>query len=145
MRRPRAGFSLLEVVLALSIFFGAIAVLSQVSWNGTRAAVQSQLKAQALFRCEAKMQEVVAGVEALSDQSDVPFEDDSSWVWSLTAATTDLSGLVLVEVTVSRNGGSGLSSASQKLRRWMRDPEVLIQAAEDQAALASESGSGDAQ
>ncbi|OYW67593.1 MAG: hypothetical protein B7Z40_06520 [Bosea sp. 12-68-7] len=116
-------------------------MLSQVTWNGTRAAVQSQLKAQALFRCETKVQEVVSGIEPLSDQSDVPFEDDSAWVWSLTVLPTDIPSLILVEVTVAKNGSSALGSASLKLRRWMRDPEALIQAMEEQAALQGDQSS----
>lgn len=137
----RAAFSLLEVVLAMGIFFASLAILSQVTWNGTRAAVQSRLKAQAIFRCEAKIHELVAGVLPLSDQANVPFEDDSTWTWSVVTQPTDLPDLLLVEVTVSRESNGSLASASQTLRRWIRDPNVFIRAADEKAALEQERAS----
>jgi general secretion pathway protein I len=124
-RQHATGFTLLEVVLALTIFFGSIAVLSQINWNGTRAAVQSRLKAQATLLCESKLQEVLVGAEPLSDQSNVAFEDDSNWTWSLTSTATSLPDLIMVEVTVSRDVPGGLGSVSQSLRRWMRDPSLF--------------------
>lgn len=144
------GFSLLEVVLSLSIFFASLAVLSQISWNGTRAAVQSRLRAQAMFRCETKMQEVIAGIEPLSDQANVAFSDDGTWNWSLTtAAATNYPELLLVELSVSRQVEGGLGSVSYKLQRWIRDPEVFVAAAEAAAEAASsvttESSSGSSQ
>jgi type II secretory pathway component PulJ len=33
----RDGLTLLEIILSLSIFFGALAILSQLAWNGARA------------------------------------------------------------------------------------------------------------
>lgn len=135
-RRP--GFSLLEVVLSLAIFFGSLAILSQINWNGTRAAVQAQLSAQALMRCEAKLQEVIAGAEPLADQQNVPFDDNSEWTWSLQTAPTTFTELVVVKVTVERTSSSSLGNISLSLQRWMRDPAVLIEAAEEQAALAAE-------
>ncbi len=138
---PRCGFSLLEVVLALGIFFACVAVLSQIQWNGTRAAVQSRLKGQALLLCETKLQEVVAGIEPLSDQESVPFEDDPTWVWSLRTEATDYPELYLVEVTVAKVGETPLGTVSQGLRRWMRDPNVFIEAAEQQAQLEAEQSS----
>jgi len=137
-RADFTGFSLLEVVLSLAIFFGSMAILSQINWNGTRAAVQAQLSAQALIRCEAKLQEIVAGAETLADQQNVPFEDNSEWTWSLQTAPTTFPELLAVKVTVSRTGTSSLGNISLSLQRWMRDPEVLIEAAEEQAAIAAE-------
>lgn len=141
LRRPKtthAGFSLLEVVLSLAIFFASLAILSQINWNATRAAVQAQLNAQALMRCEAKLQEVVAGAEVLADQQNIPFDDNAEWTWSLQTAPTTFPELLAVKVTVSRTGSSSLGNVSLSLQRWMRDPEVLIEAAEEQAALAAE-------
>ena len=65
----RPGLTLLEIVLSLAIFFGALAILSQLSWNGARAAVQARLKTQAIIRCEAKLAEVLAGAETLSPKT----------------------------------------------------------------------------
>ena len=45
----RGGLTLLEILLAVAIFFGSLVVLSQLAWNGTRAAVQARLKTQAII------------------------------------------------------------------------------------------------
>ncbi|MBI1348464.1 hypothetical protein GC163_19495 [bacterium] len=133
--RHTTGFTLLEVVLSLAIFFTSMAVLSQINWNATRASVQAQLTTQALLRCEAKLQEIVAGAEPLSDQQNVPFDDNAEWTWSLQTAPTVMPELLVIRVTVSRVSDSSLGNASVSLERWMRDPEVLIEAAEEQAAI----------
>ena len=57
----RTGLTLLEIVLAIAIFFGSMAALSQLAWNGTRASVQARLKSQATIRCDAKLNEVLTG------------------------------------------------------------------------------------
>src|SRR5512134_2043342 len=69
----RRGLTLIEVLLSLGLFLGAVTVLSQLWWNGVRASVQSQLRTQAILRCESKMNEVVAGAEPLLQVTDTPF------------------------------------------------------------------------
>ncbi len=137
----RQGFTLLEVVLSMTIFFGSIAMLAQINWNATRAAVQSRMRAQAILRCESKLQEVIAGAVALSDQSNVAFEDDKTWTWSLTTGATNFPELITVEVTVSRQVEGALGSTSQTLRRWIRDPYLFEEAAAAAADAASTSSS----
>src|SRR2546425_7335081 len=46
------GLTLLEVLLSLALFLGALAVISQLWYSGVRASVQSQLRTQAVLRCE---------------------------------------------------------------------------------------------
>jgi len=133
--RRRAAFTLLEVVLALALFAGALAALSQLTWNASRAAVQGRLKTQAVILCETKLNEIIAGIEPLSDQQDVAYEDDPNWTWSLAIGQTDFPELLLLEVTVTHTGGNSLGNVSQTLRRWFRDPQVFIDAALQQAEI----------
>lgn len=135
-----SAFTLLEVVLAFAIFFGSLAILSQIQWNGTRAAVQARLSAQAMLRCEAKLQELVAGAEVLADQSDVAFEDDPTWTWSVSTTATTYAELLQVQVTVRRQTESSLGNVSESLTRWLRDPNTFLEAAEA-AEQAASSGS----
>lgn len=130
-----AAFTLLEVVLSLGLFFGALAALSQLTWNASRAAVQSRLKTQAVILCESKLNEIVAGIEPLSDQSNVAYVDDPNWTWSLVIVPTDYAELLQLEVTVSHTAGSSLGNVSQTLKRWFRDPQVYIDAAIQQAEI----------
>jgi hypothetical protein len=116
-------------VLALAIFFGALAVLSQLAWNGSRAAVQARLKTQAIIRCEAKLAEVLSGIETLQQKSRVPFPDDAGWTWSLAVTETSYPDLLQIDVSVSHSGNAKLANVEYTLRRWMRDPSLFQEAA----------------
>ena len=58
----RRGITLYEVVIALVIFSGSVAAISEAVSTGMRAAVQSRLQSQAILLAQSKMQEVIAGV-----------------------------------------------------------------------------------
>ena len=120
----RQGLTLLEVLLSLGLFLGALAALSQLWYGGVRAAVQSRLSTQAILRCESKLNEVVAGAVPLQTTGNTPFDDDSSWTWSVQVETGQHTDAVLVTVKVSHPGQSGLSSSDYQLRRLIRDPQV---------------------
>ena len=122
------GFTLFEVLLSLGLFLGALAVLSQMWYGGVRASVQSRLRTQAIFRCESKLSEVVAGAIPLQATSDTPFEDDASWTWNLQVLPGPHADLMLVVVNVAHPGQGGLSSSSHQLSRLIRDPQVWINA-----------------
>lgn len=134
----RQGMTLLEVVLALAIFFGAMAALAQLTWNGTRAALQARFKAQAVIRCETKLAELVSGVEPLQSQSNIPFPDDSAWTWSAMISPGSFPELVLIDVRVQRSASNSLGNTEFSISRWMRDPAVLTEA----ATLAAEAAEG---
>ena len=95
----RSGLTLLEIVLSLALFCGAAAALSQLAWNGSRATVQARLKTQATIRCEAKLNEILAGVEQMVAKSNVPFPDDSHWTWSQVVTPSSHAELVQLDVT----------------------------------------------
>lgn len=125
----RRGLTLLEILLALAIFFGSMTLLSQLAWSGSRAAVQARLRSQAILRCETKLAEVAAGAEKLNPQSRVPFTDNPKWTWSLVIAETMYPDLLQLDVTVAHEGGSSLGNVQYTLRRWMRDPALFQDAA----------------
>ena len=120
----RRGLTLLEVLLSLGLFLGALAALSQLWYGGVRASVQARLSTQAILRCESKLNEVVAGAVPLQTTGDTPFEDDSTWTWNLQVASGPHADALQVTVTVSHPGQSGLSSSSHQLQRLIRDPQV---------------------
>lgn len=125
----RSGLTLLEIVLSLAIFFASLAALSQLAWNGSRAAVQARLKTQATIRCETKLNEVIAGAEPMSNVSGMSFPDDPSWTWSQTVIPSSRPELVQIDLTVSHRGNSRLASMDVTLRRWARLQSVFVQAA----------------
>ena len=120
----RRGLTLLEVLLSLGLFLGALAALSQLWYGGVRASVQARLATQAILRCESKLNEVVAGAVPLQSTSDTPFDDDASWTWSLQIEVGPHADTMLATVKVSHPGQSGLSSSDHQLRRLIRDPQV---------------------
>ena len=124
----RRGLTLFEVLLSLGLFLGAVTVLSQLWWNGVRASVQSQLRTQAILRCESKMNEVVAGAVPLLQVTDTPFDDDANWTWNLQILPGPHADVVLVVVNVAHPGQGGLSAAGHQLSRLIRDPQVWTDA-----------------
>ena len=125
---PRGGFTLFEVLLSLGLFLGTLAVLSQLWYGGVRASVQSRLRTQAIFRCESKLSEVVAGAIPLEAASETPFEDDVSWTWNMQVLPGPHADVMLVVVNVAHPGQGGLSSSSHQLSRLIRDPLVWVNA-----------------
>jgi len=125
----RRGITLFEVVLALSIFMGAMAVIGQVLQNGSRAATQAQLSSDAAIRCERRMNEVLAGVLPLSSVQNAPFEDDPSWQWTLNVADAGIPYLLETEMVVDHLDSSGNINNTFRLIRLMRDPQIYEDAA----------------
>ncbi len=138
--RVRYGLTLLEVIIALGIFLASMSAISQLISNGTQASIQGRLMTQAIMRCESKMAEVIAGVEAMEAVEDVPFADDENWLWSMEVVAGPEEGLLELYVFVQYVGGSTLSNTSFSLNRFVRDPQIWVDAAlaEEEAALAAE-------
>jgi general secretion pathway protein I len=132
-RAKRSGLSLLEVVLSITIFVGAVTALSQLSTNGMTAAIQGRLNTQAILRCESKLAEVSAAIEPLEDIADQPFQDDENWTWTLATSGGPHADVLFVTVTVNYNGQSDLSSTSYSLSKLTRDPAVFEDSLEEDA------------
>jgi general secretion pathway protein I len=125
----RGGITLFEVVLALAIFIGAFAAISQILRNGGQAATRAQLTSEGALRCQSRMNEAVAGVVPLQPSQNVPFEDDPRWQWSLNVYDGPVPGLLEVETIVAHPGSRGASDIEVRLVRWIRDPDLFFEAA----------------
>jgi type II secretion system protein I len=116
----RKGFTLLEVLLSAAILAASLAALGQLISNGTAAGIRSQRQTEAALRCQSKLDEMLAGVEALRTVPETPFADDSRWLWNAEVQATSES---LRRVTVSvRNADS--TSVDFTLTRLLRVPRV---------------------
>ena len=127
----RSGLSLLEVILSLTIFVGAVSALSQLSTNGTTAAITARLETQAILRCESKLAEVAAAIEPIDEVIEESFADEEDWTWSLTSSAGSHTDTLLITVTVAFNGQSDLSSVEYSLSRLIRDPAIFEDTAEE--------------
>ena len=103
-RGPR-GFSLLEVVLALAIFFMSAAALSQLLRAGTAAATWGDRLTEATLRCESKLSEIVASPERPRSETATVSLDDEDWESEVEVAPTGVPGLLRVTATVRHVSG----------------------------------------
>lgn len=129
-RRRRAGFSLLELILALAILCGAIAMLGELSRLGMTYADYARDATQAQLLCQGKLDEIVAGVSLPEAEQDVPFdpidenEIQSEWLYSVEVAPLDEEGLTEVRVTVSQDVPAQKRPVEITLVRWMIDSSM---------------------
>jgi type II secretion system protein I len=136
----RNGLTLLEVLVALAIFLLAVVGLGTlVSYSGERAA-QIRQQAWAIQRCQSKLAEVVVGAVPLESQSEVPFDEDPEWIWSLDVQDGATTGLKNVTVRVSRSGNDR-SRTEVLLAQIIMDPALRGGAAPAASAEPSSSGS----
>jgi hypothetical protein len=124
---PRAGLTIYEVFLALTLLLGALAVLSQHIAVGRRAAVQGQLQTRAALLCETKLAEVLTGIEPMTAVSSMPIADaGEGWTWSLEVAAGPTTDLLNIAVTAAHANDRGETDASLTVRRLARDPQVFL-------------------
>ncbi|MCA9036998.1 MAG: hypothetical protein KDA91_17805 [Planctomycetaceae bacterium] len=127
----RGGITLLEVLIATVIFMSSLAVILQLLKVGQDSELMSRLQAEAIMRCEAKMAEVLCGAQELTSATDETFPDNEAsgtWKWSLESLPTSTTGLLQVTVQVKYVVGDD-AVASFRLHRYMRDPQIFIDAA----------------
>jgi type II secretion system protein I len=124
-----AGFSLLEVILALAVLGGAIAILGEAARLSLRNAEFTRDMAQAQMLCESKLSEIIAGItlpEPIERATIGRATDsgESAWLYSIETAPTDEEGLLAVRVTVTRDLPERKHPVSFSLVRWMADPNA---------------------
>jgi general secretion pathway protein I len=141
----RRGITLYEVVLALAIFSGSVAAISEGIATGTRAALQSRLQSQAILLCESKMGEIVSGALPPASAGPAPFTMEpglDGWTWLVAVRPSPRLGLMSVEVTVVCQRAGRTIDASFTLARYVRDLTAFQTDATQAAATSSSSSSG---
>ena len=146
--RARGGFSLLEILLAISILGGSLAVLSQIAEIGTSAAREARDLSICRILCQSKLSEVLLDATAgISPQSifDAPldsFDSSSTTAYNYTVEvqTAPLDGLLSVRVSVKALDSDNITAiATFSLTRWVVDPALGLEQAEaDEKAFREE-------
>jgi general secretion pathway protein I len=129
----RNGMTLFEVVLALAVFLGAFAAIGQIIDVGRQASVEGQLENEAVIRAQTKLAEIVAGVEPMTAVQSQAFEDDPDWTWGLAMAAGPHADLLQLTISVEHLRPTGTIDAGFQLHRWVRDPQLFIDAAANAA------------
>ncbi len=129
--KNKAGFSLLEVILALAILFGAIAVLGELGRLGMQNARLTQDLTRAQFLCQSKLAEIISGITPLETIQRAEFDSlyqdsDVPWVYSIETQQIDNGGLYMVRVTVEKNLPAAQRPASFSLVQWIANPILSI-------------------
>ena len=132
----RSGMSLLEVLISVAIFVASLTAIMQVLNVGQRAEVATRLQTEAILRCEAKMAEIISGIEEAVSSEGGTFEDDETGDWKWDAEVTDsgIVSLLMVTVMVEHTISEDSANAAFTLSRYMRDPQLFIDAALSETA-----------
>jgi len=131
-RSAPAGFSLLEVILALGILAGAVAALGEVARHAMESARIARDSTIAQLLCESKMAEITAGITLAEPVIDEPFDttDDPElpdWLYTIEVEPIDTeAGLSVVRVTVVKDVPTEKRPASFALTRWLLDSSAVI-------------------
>jgi len=146
--RARRGFSLLEILLALSILGGSLAVLSQIAEIGTSAAREARSLSVCRMLCQSKLSEILLNVSAgISPQRilDAPLDSfdstsTASYNYTVEVQPASLDGLLSVRVAVKALESDSITAiATFSLTRWVVDPTLALEQAEaDEKAIRDE-------
>ncbi len=147
--KKRNAFSILEVILALAILTGAMAVLGEMGRLGFRNAKSAQDLTKAQMLCESKMAEYTSGItypQAVSaaafDQIDQDPNSSTTWVYSVDMQQIDQDGLIALCVTVSQNLPAAQHPATYSITRWIVDPTIGQSSSSTQSSPTGTSTSG---
>ena len=125
-----SGITLLEVLIALAIFLGAVTVVAQIVSTGSQAAIGAQQRAEAVHRCETVLAEALAGSIPLQT-SGATFEDNPEWSWNMTVGDGPHVDLLAIEVVVVHTNQLGETDPPFTLDRWVRNPELFLETTTD--------------
>jgi len=139
--RKHRGFTLLEVILALSILAGAVAVLGELVRGGLQNAEAARQLTRAEMLCESVADQVAANAISATSVSGVQCDDDPRFLYSVAVDQANQSGLLSVQVTVVRDLPAEQHPIPFKITRWMVDPGVESQQMSTEATNAANASS----
>jgi len=82
----RRGFSLIEVILALAIMAGALAVLGEITRQSLSNADYARDATRAELLCESKLAEILTGISTTDAVQNAVLEvdeDNRNWLYSV--------------------------------------------------------------
>lgn len=123
---------MLEVMLAIAILGGTIAVLGELVRTGSTAAAGCEKLTTGQMLAENVINEVVIGMRPMTDAQGV-FPNYPEWSYSLTMQPSDQEGVVVIVATVAHQDPDGAAKPfTFQLFRWAIDP-VLKYPPEEEA------------
>jgi prepilin-type N-terminal cleavage/methylation domain-containing protein len=107
----RSGFSLIEVLIALTIFLLSFVAIARLVDMGTERELESQFNTRATRLAQSKMSEIVSGsLGSLADlgNSSGDFDNDPEWSWKMTSE-------MQMQGTLGGQGGQGAQQGGASL------------------------------
>ena len=138
-RTSRAGLSLLEVILSLSILGVSMVAIGHLFNLGFRSAADVQLRSEANMIADTTMAEIAAGVIDISAGGGA-VEGNPEWQYEVNSEQSEQPGLLSVSLRVSRESDPN-NNVSVSLVRFVPDPN--FEPAQSSAASGSGSSSSD--
>ncbi len=117
----RPGLTLLEVILAIAILGGSLAVIFEMVRLGMISAMETRLRSEANILCDTKMAEVSAGVLELQNVNAMSIAENPDWLYYVEVQDSAQPGLFLVTVSVEQANVADPISIS--IVRFMPDPD----------------------
>lgn len=119
----RNGFTLMEVILALAILGGGLAILNEAIRIAQRCERMARDLRYAQMLCEEKMNEISSGMTSSDPASGVSFGDAyQGWLYSVETGGLDVPGLIAVSVTVTQDLPPEREPVVYSMVRWLSDP-----------------------
>ena len=131
----RAGLSLLEVILSLSILGISMIAVGHLFNLGFRSAADVQLRSEANMIADTTMAEIAAGVIDISAGGGA-VEGNPEWQYEVSSQQSEQPGLLSVSLLVSRENDPD-NNVSVSLVRFVPDPN--FEPAQSSAASGSSS------
>jgi len=111
-RRACRGFSLFEVLLAISILLASLMVLGEMASVGRRHARDAEQLSAAQLVCRSRLNEIMAGAAPLESQAASAIAELPGWSCAVQVEPLGRYGLASVTVTVTRaNRVAGMPEA----------------------------------
>jgi prepilin-type N-terminal cleavage/methylation domain-containing protein len=132
---PRHGFTLLEILVALVIFVGSVAVISRLVSLGLDNADYARLQGEGVLLVESKFAEIDAGME---DGEGVSGDSFPGWT---TEAGNESVGNFLYRITVTARHTTGATVAMTHFFFDEEEAEEAMAQQESSASGSSSSGS----
>jgi hypothetical protein len=131
----------MEVITSLAIFLLSMIAIGQLLNVSTNLAQDTRDTLRASQLCRSKMNEVVAGAVGLTSQSDITFDEDQNWTWSVECQEeSSITNLWRVTVRVRRQRNDN-TKIEDSLTQYVLDPAA--RGTLDAGASSSSSGTTD--
>jgi prepilin-type N-terminal cleavage/methylation domain-containing protein len=118
------GFTLLEVILAIAILAGAVAVLGEIMAIAGRHAREIQAETRAQLFAVSLMEEMLTGIVEVAQVSKEALDttDTVPWVYSVAINPTTIVGLSSIEVLIEQDLEPQFNPVKYRLVRFYAEP-----------------------